>query len=185
VIRLADLTPDDVASAARRAVEDHILRLGWALAGLGSPEVRVPMPSPLGDLAHSLRALTAYAQTGAPLDAVVMEYALSIGPIMYGSAHDLAQGTWGDGDMMGEAEPDSPWGVVLVAAVAREKIASAGVPVTTHELAVLGSLSHVRMRQLVEAREVTPSDERGHRGAALVDAHEARRWLAARGVGGW
>lgn len=123
---------------------------------------------------HAVVELARYAQTGAPLDAPVQEYCITLIPVAGGALDDS-----------GTPDPSTPLGLVVAAATARESLA-AGHPVTTARLAILGGVTQARVRQLVSAGELDAKlDRTTDRDTLLVRAADAIRWLSGRGVPGF
>lgn len=112
-------------------------------------------------------ALTAYAQRGEGLDDEVAECCISLIPIAPEAL-----------DEAGRPDPSTPLGLVVAAALAREKI-ERGFPISTTALAVFAGLSAGRIRQLVVGKEIEITE------AGEVPASVAKRWLGARGVAGF
>ncbi|GAC1541207.1 MAG: hypothetical protein NVS3B10_05730 [Polyangiales bacterium] len=195
MIRLRDLTPAGVGEAATRHVHDRILRLAmgagvgvdlegrqaratYALAAEVEPRdaelaarIRLlavePVAAPTGEIARVCAELTRYAQAGIPPEGrldLLHEYLISLVGV------DLIPDDT-------EAEPDTPWGVVVLACLAREQIDTSR-PVRGLWLAALGSSTEQTVRQEVarENLERVPSDRR------YVSCPSARRWLSGRGV---
>lgn len=121
-------------------------------------------------LGHAVYALARYAQHGAPLDAPVEEYLITLL-----GAHVEAV----DEDL--DEDPSSDLGVVVRAALAREAV-ERGLRVGTARLATLAGLTQGRIRQLVTAGELQATKEGGD---LSIAARDARQWLGARGVPGF
>jgi len=122
------------------------------------------VPYEASALGHAVQCLTRYAQTGAPLDAPLSEYLITL----VGGAESAL-------DDSQTKEPSTDLARIIAAAQARDD-AERGDPVRAVGLACLGDVHPVRVRQLVEGGELRAA-ERGY-----VRADDARRWLAARGV---
>jgi hypothetical protein len=117
--------------------------------------------------------LAAYAISGNGLDAPVQEYLVSLIPLwssVAGGATDI------DG-LQAEADPETPLGLVVCAAVARELL-ELGRSISAVQLAALACLSATQVRQLARSGELVLDD-------GEIAAKEARRWLGARGVPGF
>lgn len=173
-MKLSDLSPATVADDACTALQGHITSMWLALYG---PHDIPAQPSPQGgDVWLAVHVLTRYAQTGElpEGEASIAEYLISTIPL----------------DVLGTSDDDEDaaeaWQLVQRAAIAREKITSRPTQaISTRELAILGSLSHARVRQLIDMGEVAADEVGGPSGRErLVSARDARRWLAARGVAG-
>lgn len=194
-MRLRDLTPAAVGEAATRHVHDRILRLAMA-AGVGvdlegrqaraahaiateveprdaelSARIRLlavePIAAPTGEILRVCAELTRYARAGIRPSGrleLLQEYFISLVGVDL-IPEDL------------DAEPDTPWGVVVLACLAREQLDTSR-PVRGLWLAALGSATEQTVRQEVarEHLERTPSDRR------YVSCPSARRWLSGRGV---
>lgn len=163
-LRLRDLDPEALAREVTDAVLAHVLRL----VDLTEPG-RGSVPRLDRDLSRSVRCLAAYARDGTPLDAPVGEYLVSMIPL-----YTSPMGESEIADLSSEVDPETPLGLVLVAAIARDRIAT-GVEMVIHarELAVLAGLDVEHVRRLCRSGEIEQ------------DAAGARRWLAARGVPGF
>jgi len=74
-----------------------------------------------------------------------------------------------------ETDPDTAWGVVLTACVARHALAQ-GQTISAQQLATLSGVTRQRIAQLADAGELERARPSG------ITADSARRWLAARGI---
>lgn len=174
-VKLSDLTPADVAAEAHDRVVGQAQRLAFA-AGYDL----VPGGAHTSDVRHAVEALTHYAQTGQYPEGrpeLIGEYLQSLAEPLYTRATDGAG--YDVPELDHDADPETPWGLVLVAAVARDQIARRR-GVTLAGLAVLAEVSPSRMRQLVSVGELETDGGK----PARVPAGAARRWLEARGVAG-
>lgn len=204
-MRLADLTPADVGRAATDAVLARLSRLALPL----SPGIALHVGPAQGDtdLGLTVASLCAWAQRGELGDWTDHEDAadalLTATEVLYraplGDAWDAAVAAACAED--GPADTD-PVALVLAAAwsrlkVMREPSARARATtdkeraevqrdhaVTVAELARLASLSVQRVRQLAPTSGLKVTVVRAGV-PARVEAAEARRWLAARGLTGW
>lgn len=170
--RLADIDPAQLGTEVEQRFRDHLHSQAMAL-GLGAirieeQEGRQPGES---DLGLSVRWLAQYARSGGTLDASVHEYLISLIPL-WSSAEGHAPT-----DLEGEADLSTPLGVVMAAALARERIAE-GRAVPVRWLAALAGLSRTQLYKLHEGGELGIDD-------AEVAAKEAKRWLSGRGVAGF
>lgn len=184
-MRLSDLDPRTVGSAATDAVLQRLSRLSLPLA----PGVTLRWETQGDtDLGVTVASLCAWAQSGALGDWTDHEDAadalLTATEVLYraplGDAWDAAEAAAAAED--GPADSD-PVALVLAAAWSRVRICR-GEPITLRELARLASVAPSRVKQLVVAGGLAASGRGGpqpHR----VEAAEARRWLAARGLTGW
>ena len=161
------LSTIDPAKLARDTVRDAIDRIHGMLFALAPQATyrlelddREPESTTVG---HAVASLVLYAQGRARLDADVHEYCITLIPVA-GDALDDS----------GTPDPMTPLGLVVAAALARERI-EGGSPVSTTQLAILGDVTPGRVRQLVASGELVAPD-------GQVMPTEARRWLGARGV---
>lgn len=203
--KLSDLDPQTVGREATAAVLERLARLAIPL----SPGVMLHLSPAQGDtdLGLTVGQLCAWAQSGELGDWADHEDAadalLTATEVLYraplGDAWDAAVAAACAED--GPADTD-PVALVLAAAwsrlkVMREPSARARATtdkeraevqrdhaVTVAELARLASLSVQRVRQLAPTSGLKVTVVRAGV-PARVEAAEARRWLAARGLGGW
>lgn len=185
-MRLSDLDPRTVGSAATDAVLQRLSRLAMPL----SPGVTLHVGPAQGDtdLGLTVASLCAWAQSGTLGDWTDHEDAadalLTVTEALYraplGDAWDAAVAAACADD--GPTDED-PAALVLAAAWSRLRVCR-GHAVTLAELARLASVGLSRVKALVAAGEIHASGPGGpqpHR----VEADEARRWLSARGLAGW
>jgi hypothetical protein len=111
-------------------------------------------------------SLVRYAQTGVGLDAPVSEYCISLIPVAPEALDDS-----------GEPDLKTPLGLVVTAAIARERIVD-GLSVSTSSLGILASVTPGYIRQLVANGELPATRNE-------IAATDAARWLWARGVAGF
>jgi hypothetical protein len=186
VTNLADLHPPTVG---REAVDLVLRRLGRLSVPL-SPGVSLDGLRVRGDtdLGLTVASLTAWCQTGALGDWEDNEDAADA---LLGAAESLCAAPlrdWTPGDL--DAAVDLPRGsdpgpVALVLACALDRVRiSRGLPVSLAGLARLASVDPSRVRQLVAAGEITAVPGAGP-SPSTVDADDACRWLASRGLKGW
>lgn len=170
--RLHALTPDDVGAEAHRLVLEHLsrqaMRIGCTIDEVG--------PS---DLALTAADLTRYAQTGDTGDWGAADGALdaaqSICEALYAQAG--VPGTFETGELAEDADPETPIGLVLVAAFGRMAIEQKKkVPV--RQLAALSGIDYKSLELLARKGELSLED-------GQVSSAEARRWLSGRGVPGF
>lgn len=94
--------------------------------------------------------------------------------------------TWEDGAAWTSTDPladQSPCGTVVHAAWSRRRI-DRGEPIAASELARLASVSPSWVRTQITEEALTATSSR--RGVPyMIEAKEARRWLASRGLPGW
>ena len=157
----------DPVTVARETVQEAIDRVHGLAMGIHVAircGIDLDVPNEATTLGHAVQCLVRYVQTGAPLDAPLSEYLITLA----GGAPEAV-------DDSQNKEPSTDLGRVLAAAQARDD-AERGEPVRAVGLACLGDVHPVRVRQLVEGKELRAA-ERGY-----VRADDARRWLAARGV---
>ena len=175
-MRLRDLDPAVLAEQAHEHCLGRLTGLAFALGydlhegGAGVSEAR-----------HAVHQLAHYARTGVPPEGraeLVHEYLISLIPL------DLLPPS-GDPEEPDPTAPEAVQGVhlVVLAVLAREALRQ-DQPVTSAQLAALGSLTSSAVRaHLVsgELRRWRAGPARGDR-RAYVHPEDARRWLGARGV---
>lgn len=184
-MKLSDLDPRTVGRAATDAVLARLSRLSLPL----SPGVDLRWDTRGDtDLGLTVAQLCAWAQRGDLGDWADHEDAadalLTATEVLYrtplGDAWDAAAAEACADD--GPADSD-PVACVLAAAWSRLRVCR-GHAVTGAELARLASLSGQRLRQLVASGEIPATRGRGGTDTR-VEAADARRWLASRGLAGW
>lgn len=170
-MKLADIDPRELARSTVREALDRVHRVLFELAPLADYRIVDGGGKPIdpeniagSNVGEAVLALTRYAQTGAPLDAPVQEYCITLIPIAPDALDDS-----------GSPDPSTPLGLVVSAAIAREDL-SQGRGISTTRLAALGGVSDSRVRQLVVAGDLNVDK------AHDVRPKDAVRWLAARGV---
>lgn len=184
-MKLADLNPATVGRAATDAVLARLARLAMPL----SPGVTLHVGQPQGDtdLGLTVASLCAWAQSGALGDWADHKDAADA---LLGATEVLYRAPLGDARSaassaaakIGRADSD-PVALVLAAAWSRVRICR-GESVTLRELARLASLAPSRVKQFSSAKRL-PASGRGGPQPHRVEAAEARRWLASRGLAGW
>lgn len=133
-MKLSDIDPAKVGDEAHDAVAAQAHRLAFA-AGLELRE-----GTGLSDVRHAVRAIAHYAQTGEQPEGrpeLIGEYLQSVAEPLYtragtGPGYDVP-------DLDEEADPATPWGLVLLAACGRHLIEQ-GEHVTLAHLAVLAGV---------------------------------------------
>lgn len=168
--KLSDLTPDSVALEITDWVNAHLMSLCFA-AGIVEPVV-----VPGGSLAHEVRELTHYAQTG-EIDGSPQGRLQTVVDALYSTAHPDASSAVDPADATGKGEPTRAIDVVIRAALARQAIDD-GERVPLSWLAALGGLSVASLRSYAARGELATVGPE-------VRAKDARRWLGARGVAGY
>lgn len=168
--KIAELDAQTLAREVVRDAMHRVTRTLLAVAPMGDYRLTGPDQQPLdtdnvtlSTGGEAIVRLVEYAQRGAPLDASVQEYAITL--------MDFA------GDALDDAtspSPTTPLGAVLGAALGREDLES-GRPISNTRLAILAGVSPQYIRKLVAAGELTSKDSE-------VKAKEAKRWLSARGI---
>jgi hypothetical protein len=170
--KLAALDPTAVADAVCQQVADHVSRLATQLWGGCTPQSGLVV----GTLHAEVQALVQWAQTGRAWDwedsGDAWDAASQIVSALYGSA----AGNEDLGDLIGDADPETPIGIVLVATHCRVRIAQRE-SVTARQVAALAGLSARQVRQIVEDGELTME-------GGEIEAREAKRFLRARGIQG-
>lgn len=180
-MKLSEVEPVSFSDEVLRLVVDHLHSAAMRL----DPTLTLPIPEHAGGmgLRPTAHALAAYARDGLPVwdwedHGMAAQGLLDVLGALYGSAlGDLSHTAI---DVVDDVDPGDAVGLVLVAAAARVRL-SQGSPVTARELAALTGMTARRVRQLMAAGELAATDER----PARVDADDASRWLAARGVPGF
>jgi len=174
-MRLRDLDPHDVAEQAHAAA----IGLATTLAIATGHDL---VPGGLSDIRLAAHVVAHYARAGSlPDDAPLQEYLISLLPLYVTAS---GSGSVSIPELDQSIEPATPWGLVIVAAVARERLA-AGRPLTHAQPAVLASMSPGRLSQLAAAGDA-PRRRQGGRDARqrLYTAAGCVAWLRARGVAG-
>ena len=164
---LSELDPQAVAADVVRLVIEHLHVTGD--------------PSETTEIGATAHALALYAQRGLPVwdwtdHGCASDACLSLFSALYSRAAGEQLGG-GITDLPDDLEPDDAIGVVLLAALARIRI-DQGADVALRELAVLSGLSRRQLQHLAASGEIEATDGR-------VEAADATRWLAARGVPGF
>lgn len=188
-MRLADLVPATVGRAATELVLARIGRLALPL----SPGVTLHVGAIQGDtdLGVTVASLCAWAQTGDLGDLGDWTDAEDAADALLGATEALYRApladAWDAAVAAAEAEDgpeDDAVAVALAAAWSRLRIVR-GEAVTLAELARLASVTPGLVKQSVaEGRLRVASTGSGPKPSRL-NAAEARRWLAARGLRGW
>jgi hypothetical protein len=129
-------------------------------------------------LRFTVQLLTGYAQSGLrmtdwPDHGCAHDAIQEVCEALYSRA---GEGTFGIGDLESEVDPDTAIGVVLLAAHARETI-EGGRPASARELAALAGVDSKSLYRVCALR--------GDIVDGRVKAKTARRWLMARGIGGF
>lgn len=170
--RLNQINPEELGALVQKRVEEHVFNLALKI-GLEIRGYSTPIPQ----LALSLTDLANYAKLGAPLDAPVEEYLISVAPVVWLRAAD---GSFFETKEFDEASPDKllpgEWldelVLVMRAAVAREKL-DQGESLTPAELAILASASAIAVRALCRDGEIRATNDDGWR----IPAEECRRYI--------
>lgn len=175
--RLRDLDPVRFADGVQSAVYHHLTMRAF---GLG---IEIP---PIGDRSSlwlSAHQLALYALTGRGCEDAggPAEYVQSVAEALYtragdGPAYDVP-------DLDEDADPATWPGLVIRAALARERVMRGIERISRVDLAVLGSLDERHVRRLMIAGEI--AGVRAGEIATGVDPEHARQWLAGRGVEGF
>lgn len=170
------LSKIDGLELARSTVQEALANVHRILHGLapfslfavvGEDGKPIDVTNVAGSVAGSaVVVLTRYAQTGAGLDAPVQEYCISLIPVAPEAL-----------DEQGDPDPKTPLGLVVTAAIARERIVD-GLSVSTSALAILAGVTPGYIRQLVANQELPATKNE-------IAAKDAARWLGARGVPGF
>lgn len=157
---------------------EHAMR-AWGLGWRAGTELDAAALAAGSDLGATLRDLTVYAQTGAlgdwGDDAGALDASQSVHEALYRAPGLSVTATPLEYDLADE--PDTAWGVVLLAAHARYRLA-VGQPVTVRDLAALLGVSTGRVRQLIapgygEGAVARPSKRTAGRGRASTLAPAA------------
>ncbi len=165
--RLNSLVPDEVGEVVHARAFEHTTHLAFLL---GAEEPREHSRSQVKEAAATL---CHYAQTGEKPPGDLDDHYLPLIEALYTTA-----GSPSDIDMPeidSEADPHTVWGLVLVAAGARQRI-TAKESISARQLAALGSCSSDHVRLLARQRKIRRRKD-GH-----YAAKEVKRWLSGRGV---
>ena len=164
----------DPATLARETVHAALDRIRATAMGI-DPRLSVRVErdgkpwdgTGLTTLGHAVQTLTIYAQTGAPLEASVHKYCVTL----VGVADDAL-------DDASRPDTTTDLGIVIAAALCRESLEQ-GQPVRTGWLAALAGVTIGRVQQLVTSGDMRATVKGGDN---YVRADDARRWLGGRGV---
>ena len=172
-LRLSQLVPDEVAADIAKRSIDHVANLTFSLLK-GDAVLPAVKDYRITPIYRELRRFAYYAVHGAMFEGdSVHHYMISLIP--------LWQSVCGaDADVDGvsdTADPETPLGLVICAALARRRIAL-GETVSAVQLAVLSGLSDRQIRQLISVREIAAT-------GGSISAKNARRFLGARKVPGF
>jgi hypothetical protein len=186
-MRLADLTPEGVASEVVGAVLDHVGRLAVPLA----PVELIPrhaVEARASTLWSEVADLTRYAQTGDGADDYARDLRQSVHGALYGRPADLLDRP-DSREPEVYADPEDPAtavGLVLRAAEARIRIAERA-PVPRRWLSALAGVDRRTITREIERGTLAvlrgKSGLRPGRAERQIAAAEALRWLAARVLG--
>lgn len=187
---LTDLTPEGVRDEALQLVAEHLANYAVSLSPL---DTRHPYMPPTAEqmrsttLAHEVRALTHYAQTGQDAETgnpvIAANYArdriLSITTALDSSPWSPHEGALdpvcGPVDSR-EGWPQTGVGLACLAAWARISL-TAGEGLSVRELAAVGGLSGPGSYRVLASRGDAPKADSG-----AVPAAQAREWLSGRGI---
>jgi hypothetical protein len=166
--RLRDLDPKAVADEVQTLVAGYVstqaLRVGYEFRDTGIPST----------LHGEARALTVWAQHGRSWDWVDSGDAWDAASQVCSALYSCAAEDGGVGELIGEADPATSIGVVLVATHCRVRI-DQGESVTVRQLGALASMDANAVRVHVREGRLVADD-------GDVEPAEARRWLGTRGV---
>jgi hypothetical protein len=172
-MKLSDIDADELAQETLRSALDRVRRILLAVAPFSSFAITdtdqkpIQTSRPVDSVAGAaVVALTRYAQSGDGLEDQVSEYCISLIPVAPDALNE-----------QGEPDPKTALGLVVSAAIARERV-SHGLDVTTSQLAHLASVTPGYIRQLVANGELPAARNE-------IAAKDAARWLGARGVAGF
>lgn len=160
MLRLRDLDPALVARGVATQVLEHLARLEMDLLGIDHVSRNKPEPEH-AEIYRVVRRLAGYARGDHVLDAPVQEYMISLIPLYQAPLGDVPEV-----DGLGDEDPHTELGLVILAAQAREKIEqatgrgklaglAAQQPLSTAEVAALASLSRRQIQQLVAKGELS------------------------------
>jgi hypothetical protein len=187
VTRLQDIDPERLAEEVTGWLTAYRWRLDMAISLHGGDTRYPPTTWQSSDVGRAVHQVAVYARTGVPPEhrqELFPEYLQTIGEAVWQAPHpdvyQMVPFPWASG----AGEPSTDLDVVLVAAVGREWIGD-GRPVTQLMVACLSGLTVQSVRDLISAGELRAEarDEDDKR-VRLIEAAEARRWLAARGAPG-
>lgn len=199
-MKLTDINPEAVRDEVLTTILDHLQSYAVPLMSLGGDPRGVVIPSleeaRQSTLGFEILAVAHYARTGgwiAPGE--TEDRGGDSGRSTPERAQELAHSFAWDaltqvvcalyaspsGDVPvpfdAPADPETAWGVVLMACIARQQLAQ-GEPVSATQLAALGGVTRQRINQLVDAGTLDAARPAG------VTAQSALRWLSGRGVEG-
>lgn len=169
--RLSQLDPDALAQEIEQRLIDHVVGLGLQLDPGVEVRVRDRREGAFTQIGESVRSLARYARDGGTLDADVHEYLVSLIPLYAAPLGDAPT------DVGEDADPSTPLGCAMIAALAREAIGE-GRGISAVQIATLASCDAAHVRLLARQGELALAD-------GEVAAREAKRWLSGRGVPGF
>lgn len=171
--RLRDLDPARFARGVQRATCHHLTMRAFDLG------IEIPPIGERSSLWLSAHQLALYALTGRGTEDAggPMEYVQSVAEALYTRAGDA--GTYDVPDLDEDADPRTWPGLVIRAALARERVMRGIEMISRADLAVLGSLDERQVRRLIDEGEIVGDNRAG------VHPDHARQWLAVRGVEGF
>lgn len=184
-MKLSEIDPEATRDEVLTAILSHLQSYAVPLMALGGDPRGVTVPSldeaRTTTLGFEIRACAHYARAGRWILDGEAETAADHHALAWDALTQVVCALYAS--PMGEvpvpldadADPDTAWGVVLLACVGRQHLAQ-GEAITAVHLAILGGVTRARIHQLVDAREL---DRAKHGGVA---PESARRWLSARGV---
>lgn len=184
-MKLTDIDPEALRDEVLTQILEHLQSYAIPLMQMGGDPRGVVVPTLDGarqsTLGFEIRAVAHYARTGR----WIMEGEADTPAAHHSLAWDaltqvvcaLYASPSGDVPVPFDvdADPETAWGLVLVACVGRHHLAE-GEPISAAQLAALSGLTVQRIHQLAQGGEI----DRAARGG--IRAASARRWLGARGI---
>lgn len=185
--RLQDIDPERLAEEVHGWLTAYRWRLDMAISITGGDTRYPPTTWQTSDAGRAVHQVAVYAKTGVPPEyrqELLPEYLQTIGEAVWTAPHPGVYSAVPFPWSPGAGEPQTDLDVVLTAAVGREWI-DEGRPVTQLMVACLAGLTTGAVRNLIAAGELK-ADARDEDDARvrLIEAEEAARFLAARGVPG-
>lgn len=170
--RLSQLVPEEVAAEVANLAIDHVASLTTSLL-TGDAVRRAVKDARSTPIYREVQRFACYAIEGSMLAGdSVWSHMVSLIPL-YASICGTDAGV----DGISDADPETPLGLIICAALARERL-ELGDAVSAVQLAALGGLSDRQVRQLIRDGEIAARDGR-------ISAKTAKRFLRARRVPGF
>jgi hypothetical protein len=168
-LKLSQIDPDELAAKVEHDVVRHVKQLYLMVFGQELPEART-------ELSGVVRAVAKYARGDMDAADELDELHGRLLLLLDALPDDPYQ------------DPETPLGLVMMAAQTRDWLGKEGHNVTAAQLGVLAGLSSRQIGELIRTQQIKGLlSEREGAGAAgyIVLNAEAKRWLAERGVPGF